>query len=557
MLHFDKEQPHKRKRKKLAAFYDVHEQPILILAFLLSLQHYMTVQGMTVLQPKALSKYLCTDEDNPAIGLLVGSSSFISGIGTLVQTTAGVRLPVIQSGAVALKSPVLAELNFDSTPCPDNSTFDDEVWMTRLLEVQASTAAAAFTEVFMGGLGVVGVFQRWITPLTMTPAIALIGLDNISAATEPASTSWTIAAITAALITLLSHYLRPCRPSSEMAAVKRLNDCITFFSILPIFVTVAIVWFVCHFLTVNNLFPQGHAGRTDHMASVIRNTTWFRVPYPFQWGTPTARWESMVAMAFVSLITMMETVCDYYAYAVVAGLPPPPPRAINRGIFIEGLGCLLAGCFGTGVLCGSQDLNLGLIALTRCASLRVVQVAAVVMIVLGLITKESVFMLSIPAPIVGGLLLVLLSVLTGVGLAHLRYVDLTSSRNVFIVGVSLTLGIVIPMHVGPASEFTMTQVNVIDRVIYAFFSSGSVIGGFAGCLLDHTIPGTEEERGILKMRECFDEAGARAMLARDPLRHWQFYSVPCFEKLLRKFPALRKLPVMPEREPHVSYVEDE
>lgn len=423
--------------------------------------------------------------------------------------------------------------------------------------MQASTAVGALTELFMGGLGFVGLFHRWITPLTMTPAIALIGLSNISAATEPASTSWTIAAITAALITLLSHYLTPCRPSSDMAVVKRVNDSITFFSILPIFVTVAIVWLVCHILTVHNLFPQDHAGRTDQIASIIRNTTWFRVPYPFQWGTPTAHWEPMVAMGFVSLISMMETVCDYYAYAVVAGLPPPPPRALNRGIFMEGVGCLLAGCFGSGMLCGSQDLNLGLIALTRCASLRVVQVAAVIMIVFGLITKESMFMLSIPTPIVGGMLLVLLSTLTGVGLAHLRYVDLTSSRNVFIVGVSLAMGLVIPMHVGPASDFVITRVRVIDRVIYAFFSTGSVIGGFVGCLLDHTIPGTEEERGILKMRECFDEAGARAMVARDPLRHWQYYSVPCFEKLLKKFPVLRKLPIMPEREPHVSYVEDE
>ncbi|XP_075740879.1 solute carrier family 23 member 2 [Rhipicephalus microplus] len=425
MLHFDREQPHKRKRKKLAAFYDVHEQPIITLSLLLSLQHYMTVQGLAVLQPKALSKFLCTEEDNPAIGLLVGSTSFIAGIGTLVQTTAGVRLPVIQSGALTMASPAVAELKYDSVPCPDNSTFDDEIWTSRILEMQASTAVGALTELFMGGLGFVGLFHRWITPLTMTPAIALIGLSNISAATEPASTSWTIAAITAALITLLSHYLTPCRPSSDMAVVKRVNDSITFFSILP------------------------------------------------------------------------------------------------------------------------------------CASLRVVQVAAVIMIVFGLITKESMFMLSIPTPIVGGMLLVLLSTLTGVGLAHLRYVDLTSSRNVFIVGVSLAMGLVIPMHVGPASDFVITRVRVIDRVIYAFFSTGSVIGGFVGCLLDHTIPGTEEERGILKMRECFDEAGARAMVARDPLRHWQYYSVPCFEKLLKKFPVLRKLPIMPEREPHVSYVEDE
>ncbi|XP_077520512.1 solute carrier family 23 member 2-like [Amblyomma americanum] len=557
MLHFEREQAHKRKRKKLATFYEIHEQPILILTFILSLQHFMTVQGMTALQPKLMSKFLCTDEGNPAIGRLVGSASFVSGIGTLLQTTAGVRLPVVQSGALGLASPALAELKFDLSPCPENSTPDDEIWMSRMLNVQASIAVGAATELVMGAMGVVGVFQRWVTPLTMTPAIALIGLSSISAATEPASTSWTIAVITAALITLLSQYLTPCRPASELVVVKKLNDGITFLSIVPIFVTVLIVWLACHVLTVKDVFPEDHAGRTDHLASAIGNTTWFRVPLPFQWGTPTLSWESAVTTVFVSIMNMMETVCDYYAYAVVSGLPPPPPRAINRGIFMEGLGCLLAACFGSGVLCGIQDINIGLLAVTKCASLRVVQVAAGMMVLFGLMTKASVVALSVPAPILGGLLLVLLATIAGVGLAQLRYVDLTSSRNVFIVGVSLTLGIIVPLHVGPASEFAMTQVKVIDRVIYAFFSTGSLIGGFVGCLLDHTIPGTEDERGILKLRECFSEAGARTMVANDPLRHWQFYSVPCFDKMLRRFPVLRKLPVMPEREPHVSYLEDE
>lgn len=557
MLHFDREQAHKRKRKKLAAFYEIHEQPILILTFILSLQHYMTVQGMTALQPKVLSKFLCTDEDNPAIGRLVGSTSFVSGVGTLLQTTVGVRLPVVQSGALGIASPALAELKFDFTPCPENSTPDDEIWMSRILNVQANVAVGAATELLMGAMGFVGVFQRWITPLTLTPVVALIGFSSLSAATEPASTSWTIAVITAALITFLSQYMTPCRPTSELLVVKKLNDGITFLSIVPIFVTVVIVWLTCHVLTVENLLPEDHAGRTDNIAGTIGNATWFRVPHPFQWGTPTTSWESAVTMVFVSLMNMLETVCDYYAYALVSGLPPPPARAINRGIFMEGIGCLVAACFGSGVLCGIQDINIGIMAITKCASLRVVQVAAGMMIIFGLMTKASVAVLSIPAPILGGLLLVLLATITGVGLAQLRYVDLTSSRNVFIVGISLTLGIIIPLHVGPASEFNMTQVRVIDRMIYAFFSTGSLIGGFVGCLLDHTIPGTEDERGILKLRECFSEAGARTMAANDPLRHWQFYSVPSFEKILRRFPVLRKLPVMPEREPHVSYLEDE
>ncbi|XP_077557926.1 solute carrier family 23 member 2-like [Haemaphysalis longicornis] len=426
MLHFDREQPRKRKRKKLATFYEIHEQPILILTFFLSLQHYMTVQGMTVLQPKLLSKFLCLEMDDPAIGLLVGSSSFISGIGTLIQTTTGVRLPVVQGSALVLASPALAELKFDTVPCPEgNATTDDDVWMSRILQVQGNIAMGAITELFMGAMGFVGVLQRWVTPLTMTPIITLLGLSNMSAATEPASTNWTIAVITATLITLLSHYMTPWRPTSEVVAVKKLNDCITFLSIVP------------------------------------------------------------------------------------------------------------------------------------CASLRVVQVAAVMMILFGLVNKASVFVLSIPTPIVGGLLIVLLATVTGVGLAHLRYVDLTSSRNVFVVGISLILGIVIPRHLGEADKFTMTQIKVVDKVIYAFFSTGSVVGGFIGCLLDHTLPGTEDERGILKLRECFDEAGARTMVARDPLRHWQYYSVPFLEGLLKKFPFLRKLPIMPEREAHATFIEDE
>lgn len=93
----------------------------------------------------------------------------------------------------------------------------------------------------------------------------------------------------------------------------------------------------------------------------------------------------------------------------------------------------------------------------QCASLRVIQVTAVLMILFGVVTKMSIFILSIPTPIMGGLLLVLLSTFTGVGLAHLRYVDLTSSRNVFIIGVSLTAGLIIPKNIGDESRFNLTS----------------------------------------------------------------------------------------------------
>lgn len=86
-----------------------------------------------------------------------------------------------------------------------------------------------------------------------------------------------------------------------------------------------------------------------------------------QWGTPTFKLENIVAMIFVNIFTMMETVCDYHACAVVAGLPPPPPRAVNRGVFVEGLGCLLTGALGSGLVYETQGLNLGVLALTKAS----------------------------------------------------------------------------------------------------------------------------------------------------------------------------------------------
>lgn len=63
--------------------------------------------------------------------------------------------------------------------------------------------------------------------------------------------------------------------------------------------------------------------------------------------------------------SMVESVGDYYACARLVGAPPPPKHAINRGIGIEGLGCLLAGAWGTGNGTTSYSENIGALGITR------------------------------------------------------------------------------------------------------------------------------------------------------------------------------------------------
>ena len=63
--------------------------------------------------------------------------------------------------------------------------------------------------------------------------------------------------------------------------------------------------------------------------------------------------------------SIIESVGDYYACARLSGAPPPPKHAINRGIGMEGLGCLLTGAFGTGNGTTSYSENIGAIGITK------------------------------------------------------------------------------------------------------------------------------------------------------------------------------------------------
>ena len=65
------------------------------------------------------------------------------------------------------------------------------------------------------------------------------------------------------------------------------------------------------------------------------------------------------------IASAIESVGDYYACARLSGAPPPPTHAINRGIGVEGLGCILAGLWGTGNGTTSYSENIGAIGVTK------------------------------------------------------------------------------------------------------------------------------------------------------------------------------------------------
>lgn len=84
-----------------------------------------------------------------------------------------------------------------------------------------------------------------------------------------------------------------------------------------------------------------------------------------QWGRPTVSLAGVIGILAGVISSMIESVGDYHACARLSGAPPPPKHAINRGIGIEGIGCLLAGAWGTGNGTTSYSENVGALGITK------------------------------------------------------------------------------------------------------------------------------------------------------------------------------------------------
>ncbi|KAK3879526.1 hypothetical protein Pcinc_015910 [Petrolisthes cinctipes] len=275
------------------------------------------------------------------------------------------------------------------------------------------------------------------------------------------------------------------------------------FKLFPVLIAVCVSWGLCWILTLTDHLPQEDHARTDLRLNIIHDSPWFRLPYPCQWGLPVVSVAGVMGMLAGVVASIVESIGDYYACAKLAGAPPPPKHAINRGIWIEGVGTILSGLFGTGSGTTSYSQNVGAIGVTRVGSRRVVQYSAAIMLVCGVVGKIGALFIVIPEPIIGGIFCIVFAMITSVGLSSLQYVNLNSSRNLFVIGFSLFFGLALPrwMQRPENANVIATSLPVLDQVLSVLLRTSMFVGGFLGFVLDNTIPGTDEERGMVLWRQ--------------------------------------------------------
>ncbi|XP_072779389.1 solute carrier family 23 member 1 isoform X2 [Taeniopygia guttata] len=498
--------------------YSVTDVPPWYLCILLGIQHFLTAMGGLVAVPLMLSEGLCLQHDLLTQSHLISTIIFVSGICTLLQVLFGVRLPIIQGGTLTFLTPTLAMLSLPNWKCPawtNNATLVNtsspefiQVWQTRMREVQGTIIVTSCFQIFVGFSGLLGFLMRFIGPLTIAPTITLVALPLFESAGDMAGQHWGIAFLTVFFIVLFSQYLK--NVAVPLPSYERGKKChffpIYLFQIFPVLLGLSLSWLLCYVLTVTSVLPEapsayGHLARTDSRGDVLSRAPWFRLPYPGQWGTPTVSLAGVFGILAGVISSMLESVGDYYACARLCGAPPPPKHAISRGIGMEGIGCLLAGAWGTGSGTTSYSENVGALGITKVGSRMVIIAAACAMLLSGVFGKVGAMLASIPTPVIGGMFLVMFGVIVAVGISNLQYTDMNSSRNIFIFGFSLFAGLTIPNWASKNSALLETGIIQLDQVILVLLTTGMFVGGLLGFILDNTIPGTQEERGLLAWKQ--------------------------------------------------------
>ena len=448
--------------------YGINDSPPMGETIILGFQHYLTMFGSTVAIPLLLAPALGIT-DPVQKGWLIATMFFVSGITTLLQTIWGNRLPIVQGGTFSFLAPTFAICGM--------AALANAGWEVRMQHVQGAIIAGSLAEIIVGASGLVGRLLKFVGPITIAPTIALIGLSLFKFGAPEAGRYWPIGGLTIFLIILFSQYLRNKHRTFEL---------------YPILLAIVTAWIISAICTALGIFPAGHPAHTS--LANLKDAPWFRIPHPFQWGFPQFGAAAIVGMLAGYIASIVESIGDYYACARLSGAPIPDKKTINRGITFEGIGCFIAGIFGTGNGTTSYSENIGAIGLTRVGSRRVVQAGAVIMILLGTVSKFGALFTTIPQPIVGGMYCAMFGMIAAVGLSNLQFVDLNSPRNLFILGFAFFMGLSVPEYFGqhPMQFNPIWLANIINTL----GSTGMAVGAFSALILDNTIPGTVEERGL-------------------------------------------------------------
>ena len=363
---------------------------------ILGLQHVLAMFGATVLVPFLTGM-------NPSIALLT------AGVGTLLfhTCTKGI-VPVFLGSSFAFIGAISLVLRESGVGA-----------------VKGGVIAAGVVYIVMSRLvKIYGVekIKSFFPPVVVGPTIVVIGLRLSPTALSMAGYS-------------NGHFDGKSLIVSGIVVLSMIGISIlgkSFFKLVPILISVILGYIVSIFLGMVDFTPIREAGwiglSPDALYSLVT--------------VPEFSLTSILAIAPIALVVFIEHIGDITTNGAVVGKDFFANPGISRTLLGDGLATVVAGFLG-GPANTTYGENTGVLAVTKVYDPSILRIAACYAIGLAFIGKFGVILQTIPAPVMGGISVILFGMIASVGMRTLieAQLDFSHSRNLIISSLILVFGI--------------------------------------------------------------------------------------------------------------------
>ena len=210
----------------------------------------------------------------------------------------------------------------------------------------------------------------------------------------------------------------------------------------------------------------------------VASAGWFQVPEPLHFGIAFDP-SPIVSMVILFIVNAVQAVGDFSA-TTMGGLDrEPTDDELSGGIIGSGLSSLVSSVMG-GLPCATYSQNVGIVATTKVVNRVVFSIAAILILVAGLIPKFSGILTTIPQCVLGGATISVFASITMTGIKLITTEEM-NYRNTSIVGLAVAVG----MGVTSAPE---SLAMFPDWVTLVFGKSAVVLATIIAITLNLIIP---------------------------------------------------------------------
>lgn len=368
------------------------------------------------------------------VGLDPATALFTAGIGTFIfhLTTKG-KVPIFLGSSFAFIAPIISASKQWGMP----GTLAGIIGVSLVYFIMSALIKWQGRKLL----------NRLFPPVVIGPVIILIGLSLSSSAVDMAKNNWLLAGI------------------SLTVAILVLTLGKGLIKLVPV---------VCGI--VAGYIAAVCMGEVDF--TNVAAAPWFALPPALaDFHLPQFAWEPFLFMIPVAIAPVIEHIGDVYVVGAVAQKDFVKDPGLHRTMLGDGLACLAASFFGGPPVTTYSEVT-GAMSITKITQPQVIRISAATAIVFSVIGKLSALLQSIPAAVLGGIMLLLFGTIASVGIQNLiqHKVNLNHTRNTIIISVTLTIGI------GGA---ILTYGN--------FAMSGIGLSAIVGVLLNLVLPHPKEE----------------------------------------------------------------